>query len=209
MTAPQPPFASNSGGSPPPLGWSQPAYGVPPPPKQRRTLVTVGLTAALGIAIAALVVALVALTHSTSLPSGQTTAAQPEKTTPLPSAGNTTDADKALCNAIAPLLKRSEDQRNSFVDAGPANSPAADAALPKFVDDTKQWAEEAQRALDNDSGPPRHITRTLQRYIDDMLLYVEGIRPGRSTKYDEAAWVDASESENGPIMVCYGVGVKW
>lgn len=149
----------------------------------------------------ALVVALTRHAASPTSPAGQTTSAT--------TAADTTEADKALCNAIAPQLERSEDLRNSFVGAGPANSPVADAALPKFVDDTKQWAQETQQALHNDLGPPRHITRTLQRYIGDMLLYVEGLRPGRSTKYNEAAWVDASESENGPIMDCFAVGVKW
>lgn len=56
---------------------------------------------------------------------------------------------------------------------------------------------------------PRHLTRSFQRYIDDMVLYVEGIRPGHGDDYDEAAWDDSTESANGPIMVCYSVGVKW
>jgi hypothetical protein len=162
--------------------------------------VTVGVAAGIIVAIAALVVGLLALTRH---------AASPTPAVQKASVADTTDADKTLCTTIAPLLKRSETDRNAFVHTGPAGSPERDAALPKFVDDTKQWAQETQQALNSDPGPPRHITRTLQRYIDDMLHYVEGIRPGRGNKYDEQAWVDASESENGPIMVCYGVGVKW
>jgi hypothetical protein len=155
------------------------------------------------VATAALVVGLLALTR----PATPTTPSRSQIT--QSATDDTTDADKALCSSIAPLMKRSVDERNGFVHAGPTGSPERDAALPKFVDDTKQWAKDAQQSLDSAPGSRRLLTRTLQRYIDDMLLYVEGIRAGRETKYDDAAWVDATEIVNGPLTICYHLGVTW
>jgi hypothetical protein len=106
-------------------------------------------------------------------------------------------------------MKQSTDQRNALVGSGPPGSPAQDAALPKFSTDTTEWAEQAQKALNEHSEPPRHLTRTLQRYIDDMLLFVESVRPGPGTKYDEAAWVDSTVALGGPMRVCYDLGVQW
>ena len=50
-----------------------------------------------------------------------------------------------------------------------------------------------------------HITRdlldsgTLQRYVDDMQLFVASVRPGPGTKYDEAAWTDSIVAYGGQM----------
>jgi hypothetical protein len=190
----------------PPGGYGQ----VPPPPpspRKRGLLVTVGLVAAILLATAALVVSIVAINRPTSGPSANRTPPAALPTTA--GGGDTTTADRALCNAIAPLMKRSTDQRNALVDSGPPGSAAQDAALPKFVADTKDWASDAEGVLAKYSDPPRHLSRTLQRYVDDMLLFVESVRPGPGTKYDEAAWTDSTVVMGGPMRVCYDLGVSW
>ena len=39
------------------------------------------------------------------------------------------------------------------------------------------WANRIQRLLNEHAEPPRYLTRTLQRYIDGMLLYSENMYP--------------------------------
>jgi hypothetical protein len=152
------------------------------------------------------VVGIIAISQPTAT-STNTTSSTPSSKSAAPR--DTTAADRALCNAIAPLMKRSTDERNALVDSGPPGSTAQDAALPKFIADTKDWAGEIEVVLNKYSEPPRHLTRTLQRYIDDMLLFVESVRPGPGTKYDEAAWTDSTVAAGGPMRVCYDLGVQW
>ena len=85
------------------------------------------------------------------------------------------DADTALCRAIGPLMKESDQTKRAFTDAGPAGSPERTAATPKFKADTLSWANRIQEVLNDHSDPPRYLTRTVQEYIDGMLLYTENI----------------------------------
>jgi hypothetical protein len=62
--------------------------------------------------------------------------------------------------------------------------------------------------LDEHSIPPRYVTRTLQRYIDDMRLYVASIRPGPATDADTATWTDSLAALGGPFEVCNALGVS-
>jgi hypothetical protein len=188
----------------PPGGYAPPP--LPTPRRKRGLLVAGGLVLSILLAIAALVVGVIAISRPTSTSSnpGSSTAA-PTTSAPM----DTTAADLKLCNAIAPLMARSTDERNALVDSGPPGSPAQDAALPKFIRDTKSWASETEIVLDKYSEPPRYLTRTLQRYIDDMLLFVESVRPGPRAKYDEAAWMDSTVAAGGPMRVCYDLGVSW
>jgi hypothetical protein len=203
MTGPTPP----TGGYGPaqvgigfPPGPPQPAPYTPSPRRRRGAiLIGAGVLLAIALGAAALVLALMSPGRQSSAPT-PTTTQQP---------GSTSDADRALCQAIAPLMKTSQDERNGLVQTGPPGSPGQDAALPKFVTDTKTWASQAQQVLDEHANPPRHLTRTLQRYVDDMLLFVESVRPGPSSKYDEAAWTDSTVAAGGPMAVCYDLGVQW
>jgi hypothetical protein len=49
----------------------------------------------------------------------------------------------------------------------------------------------------------------LQRYVDDMQLFVASVRPGPGTKYDEAAWTDSIVAYGGPLATCQALGVQW
>lgn len=162
-----------------------------------------GVVVSILLAAAALIVAIVALTREPPTP---TAAPAPA---PTSQQGPTTDADRKLCEAIAPLMKENDDRSNAFLGTGDPGSPEQDAALPKFVTDTQDWARRTQQALDANANPPRLLSRTLQRYIDDMQLFVASVRPGPGTKYDEAAWTDSIVAYGGPLATCQALGVQW
>jgi len=120
------------------------------------------------------------------------------------------DADEALCEAIGPLLSESRTMKNAFADVGPQGSAQQRAAIPKFVADTREWAQQAQAVLNDHSDPPRHLTRTIQRYIDDMLLFVDNIAPDRDPDpADSEAWDLSIVDLRGPRGRCRDVGVDW
>jgi hypothetical protein len=183
----------------PPGSAPPPNFAVGPGERRRAILFGAGVLLAVALAAAALVVALVALTR------------QPAPTAPAaaPNAQASTAADKALCQAIGPLMKENDDRSNAFLGTGAAGSPERDAALPKFVSDTQDWARRTQQALDAHANPPRFMTRALQRYIDDMQLFVSSVRPGPGTQYDEAAWTDSIEAYGGPLASCQALGIGW
>lgn len=176
-------------------------YGGQAQPSRRGSLGTVAAVLALLIAIAALIVAIVALAKEP--PPAPVPAAAPTQQQP------TADADRKLCEAIAPLMKENDDRSNAFLATGQPGSPEQDAALPKFVTDTQDWARRTQQVLDANANPPRLLTRSLQRYVDDMQLFVASVRPGPGTKYDEAAWTDSIVAYGGPLATCQALGVQW
>jgi hypothetical protein len=116
-------------------------------------------------------------------------------------------ADGALCTEFAPLIKQSSAQKKAFTSEGRTGTPARDAAIRGFVSQTEDWVKRAQQALDDDAGPPRFLTRTLQRYVDDMRLYATGLRPGPAADADIAAWMDSLVALEGPYKVCGDLGV--
>ena len=175
---------------------------VPGLPRERRlNVAAIGIGLTFVVAVAALVIAVVALTT-------QPTPVTPSSAPP-PNPQALAADDKALCQAIAPLMKENDDRSNAFLGTGAPGSPERDAALPKFVTDTQDWARRTQATLDAHANPPRFVTRALQRYIDDMQLFVASVRPGPGTQYDEAAWTDSIEAYGGPLATCQAVGIGW
>jgi uncharacterized membrane protein len=205
-----PPGAPNPppGSYPPAGGYGQ---ALPPTrrPRKRGLLVAAGLVMAIVLAVAALAVGIVALKRHT--PTGMVTATPgASSTSPTPPAGsNTTEADRALCNAIAPLMAESDREAHEYIDEGPAGSPQRDSAIAKYRADTQDWTRRAQAALDAHSNAQPYFKRTLQRFIDDQELLVANVRPGPSTKYDEAAYDDSMVAYGGPLAVCQALGVQW
>src|SRR6266404_4151278 len=98
-----------------------PPYGGPPRPSRRGVLTAAGVVLAVLLGAAALIVA---LTREPPAP-----AAAPQA--PTTQQGPTTDADRKLCQAIAPLMKENDDRSNAFLGTGQPGSPEQDAALPK------------------------------------------------------------------------------
>jgi hypothetical protein len=164
--------------------------------RRRPSRMAVGVVLAVLLAVAALVIATVSLlSQPASAPAASPQAA--------------TAADKALCQAIGPLMKENDDRSNAFLASGQPGTPQRDAALPKFVSDTQDWARRTQQVLDAHANPPRFTTRALQRYIDDMQLFVASVRPGPGTQYDEAAWTDSIVAYGGPLATCQQLGIGW
>ena len=170
----QPPVPTNAGPQPPPPWLPQPGNN-----QQRRgLLVPIGVGVAVLLAAAALVVALIGVGRESGTPPPT-----PEPTTDSAHLLDD-DADRSLCVAIGPLMRKSEDTRNAFQRTGAPGSPERNAAIPKFVSDTHDWANRVQEVLNDHAKPPRYLIRTLQRYVDDALLYAENISPDRTpSKY--------------------------
>jgi hypothetical protein len=168
-----------------------------------------GVAIALGIvaivlAVAALIVTLVRGGESSG---PATPTAQPTASSVPTASGDTSAADKALCEAIGPLIKESSEQKNAFVALGRTGTPERDAGVQDFRDKTQDWAHRAQEVLDKDTAPPRYFTRTLQRYIDDMRLIAANLRTGPATDSDAAAWNDSLVALAGPFEVCGKLGI--
>lgn len=165
--------------------------------RRRPSWMAVGVAAAMVLALAALIVALMSPDS------------QPAPTAGASSPQATAGADKSLCQAIGPLMKENDDRSNAFLATGQPGSPQRDAALGKFVSDTQDWARRTQQVLDAHATPSRFTTRALQRYVDDMQLFVSSVRPGPGTQYDEAAWTDSIVAYGGPLAACQQLGVGW
>jgi hypothetical protein len=121
-----------------------------------------------------------------------------------------TESDKALCQAIAPLVKESSERGKAFVNLGHTGTPERDAGIPAYVSDTTAWVNRAQAVLDQHSSPPSRsdiLLRSLQRYVDDKYAYVASIRPGPGTDADNAAWNDSLVALSVPYDICDGLGV--
>jgi hypothetical protein len=170
-----------------------------------------GIAIALGIvavlvAVAALVVALTRGGDS-SVPATPTAQSPPAST--AGPASDTSAADKALCEAIAPLMTQSNKEANDWASSGEQGTPGSDAGLPKFVADTKDWVRRAQPVVDEHPDVDPFFRRALQRYIDDLSLYIINVRPGPKQIYDSAAWADSLVAYGGSKSVCRDLGISW
>jgi len=163
-----------------------------------------GIALAVVLAIAALVLAIVALVRGpVEAPTSDAPQAQEQRVF-------VADADKPLCEAIAPLMREESDRTNSFLDKGSADSPERLAAIPDYKAATAEWAERIQNVLNEHAEPPRYLTRTLQQYIDGMLLYSENLYKERGPDaFDKTTYDSAIVALGGPLGACYKVGVRW
>ncbi len=188
----------------------QQPWGPPPsqPTPQRPRFSWLALVAMV-IAVAALVVAVVGLVRasagSTKVSAPATSAAS---ASPTPSADNS-PADRALCNAIAPLMGDYDQTSNAWLATGATGTPPRDAALPKYKSDTDEWARRSQEALDGHPAASAFFIRTLQRFIDDRILLVHNMAPGPSKPPDDEAWSDSMTAYGGPLLVCGRLGINW
>jgi hypothetical protein len=155
------------------------------------------------LAAAALVISLITAHHNSSTPAAQPTSQ------PTNRPASTTDSDKALCEAIAPLIKESNAEAKAFVALGNYGTPERDAGIPAYVAQTTDWVKRAQTVVDQQvsAGSPDYLKRSLQRFIDDVRAYVSNIRPGPATDGDNAAWNDSLVGLAGPLEVCGDLGV--
>jgi hypothetical protein len=163
-------------------------------------LVGVGVALAVVLAAAALVVSLTK-EGAASIDRGhsETTSA----------AGDTTDADRALCEDVGPLLRESGESGRRFVNLGRTGTPERDAGITEYRQEVEDWSRRIQPILDADGGPPRHLTRTLQRFVDYTLVYARSIRTGPATEFDAAAWNNRVVNYGGPLELCRSLGIEW
>ena len=195
-----PPPNYSAPGAFPQAGAPWPVSPATAPPQRRGGLLTTGIAGlALAMATGALVVGGIALTRHSA----------PTATSTSSSATDTSAADKALCEAVAPILAESDKLSNTYTKLGDAGSAPRDAATPKFITDTKDWTQRAQDALDANPDAAQLLRRTLQRYIEDRQILIAGLEPGPLPPYQETIWSDSMAAYNGPISICAKLGVKW
>ena len=188
-------------GAPPPA-WPPQSIGRPP---RRGLWVPIGVGLAVLLSAGALVVALVTGGGDTSSAPVETQTVAPE-----PIQVFVDDADRELCLAMGPLMRENNAARSALQDSTQQNSPERKAAIPKFVNDTYDWAGKMQVVLNEHSEPARYLTRNLQRYIDDSLLFAEGLAPDRdSSSYENQIYEFGLMDLAGLIGRCSEVDAPW
>ncbi len=190
--------------STPPTGPTSPVAHPASTAAKGSKLATAAAMTALLVATVALVVAIVAVNRANS---PQANSASPP-TTSAPTT-DTADADRTLCTTAGPLLRERADIGKAFVNTGESGSPERDSAIPKFRERVESWASRIQPILDTNRSADSFLGRTLQRMVDDTLLYAESIRPGTATDYDKLAWNDSVVAYGGPFFKCHQLGVTW
>jgi hypothetical protein len=162
-----------------------------------------GVVLAVLLGVAALVLSIIGVTR------GPEPQPAPPTSEALPQELFVDEADKSLCEAIAPLMREESERGKAFIKSDP-DSPERKAAIPPFRSETLEWAGRIQTILNEHGDPPRYLTRTLQQYIDGMLLYSENLHEDRAPDpYDNTAYEAAIIAVGGPLATCYKVGVKW
>ncbi|WP_149482980.1 hypothetical protein [Mycolicibacterium sp. P1-18] len=161
----------------------------------------IGVTVAIALAAAALIVSLVRQPNDSVA-----TAASSAPATP---ATDTTATDKALCEKVGPLLREVIDNGKRFVALGDPGTPERDAGIPAFRSQIEDWANRIQPILDEESTSSSYLRRTLQTEIDFKQLYATNIRPGPEQITDAQAWNIAAIAHGGPWEVCHALGVTW
>jgi hypothetical protein len=164
----------------------------------------ISIVLAIVLSAAALVVGIIALVRQ---PDASVTVT-PSSTSAAP-VGDTTAADKALCEEVGPLLREIADIGRSFVALGRTGTPERDAGIPDYRAAVKNWTNRIQPIVDANANPPRYLTRTLQSFVDLNQLYADNIRPGDEQPSDVEGWNAGTTAYGGPLAVCKGLGVMW
>jgi hypothetical protein len=161
-----------------------------------------GIALAVVLAAAALVVS---LTRESGPSAGPTASDEVQQA----GTSDTSQVDRALCEELAPLVRESEESGKRFVNLGRTGTPERDAGIPDFRREVEDWSRRIQPILDEDAGPPRYLTRTLQRFVDYTRIYASSIRPGPATEFDAAAWNNRVVNYGGPLELCRSLGIEW
>jgi hypothetical protein len=192
---------------PPPSGFAPPPQWQPQPTgkaPRRGLFVPIGVGAAVLLAAAALVVSLAGGGGNSSA-TGETQTATPEQIQVF-----VDGADRELCQAMGSLMNESNAAGNAFQKSGEQNTPERKAATPKYIGDTYDWARRAQDVVNQHADPPRFLSRTFQRYVDDVLLYAEALAPDRdSSAYENQIYELSIQDLAGLIGRCSEVEAPW
>jgi hypothetical protein len=184
---------------------------LPPVPQQfgapvsrRSPLLGIGVIVAILLGATAMVISLTGVGRQ----SVQSTTATSASATPA-AGGDTTEADRALCQAIAPLLKQSLQDGKDFVNLGYTGTPERDGGIADYKTKVDNWVGQVQPILDQHANPPRYLARMTQLFIDFTHSYADNIRPGPATDFDNAAWNNRVVAFGGPYEVCKKYGADW
>jgi hypothetical protein len=167
----------------------------------------IAVAAAIVLAIAALVVGIVDLTRS--VPATAPATSTPTALGPTSTPADMAVANRALCTAISPLMADSNRVSTTFSNLGPAGSPGWDAGKDKFVSDTKDWVGKIQPVIDSRPDVDPYFRRSLQRFIDDRRFLIADLEEGGWQPYDQTNWNDSLSALNGPLNLCWDLGIKW
>jgi hypothetical protein len=184
-----------------------PDWRYAPPPPRRSKGMAIAVAAAIVLAIAALVIGIVDLTRSS--PAAAPAATTPTAPGPTSAPADTTSANRALCTAIAPLMTEDNRVAKTLSSLAPAGSPAWNAAVPKFVSDTKDWVGRIQPVIDSHPDVDPYFRRSLQRFVDDQRALAGDLEAGPWQAYDQTIWDDGLGAGTGPLSICWDLGVKW
>ncbi len=192
-------------GAPPPPPAYDWRYAPPVARSSKRSAAAIWMTAV--VALAALAVGIVALvTQPSAAPVAAGPSGQPSS---APVATDTTEADRALCTAIGPMLAEYDETNNAYGDLGDSGTPARDAATPKFIRDTTDWISRVQPVVDQHPEADPFLRRSVQRYIDDKHLIVLDLEPGPLPQYLRTLFSDSVGAYSGPLHICERLGVTW
>ena len=118
-------------------------------------------------------------------------------------------ADRALCEAIPDLMRERNDADNAY-QALPGGSPERNQAIPAYKASAQDWAKRVETVLAAHAQPDRYLTRTLQRYVDDVLLYTQNIYHNKpADRFDKPTWDVGVVDYGGALGRCNQLGVHW
>lgn len=195
----------------PAAGW--PGAGQPPsfqPPRGPRRGVGLWIVAVVAAvcSVAALVLGVLALSKVSqvqSMPSPSPTTVTAPAAAPLLFDDA---ADRALCQAIPDLMRERNNADNAY-QALAAGSPERRAAMPAYKAGVQDWAGRMEVLLAAHAQPDRYLTRTLQRYVDDKLLYAQNIYPSKVDPFDKPTWDMGVVDYGGALGRCNQLGIGW
>ena len=192
----------------PPQGFGRPP-ALPPPVKRGK-----GVAAAIVLGAAALVVGVIALVVGVIVLVRPAPSAPPPVAAPASSSAHqigTTEANRVFCTDIAPLMTESDTSAQAFSRVG-KDSPDWKAAAEKFVPETKAWVSRMQPVIDRHGDADPFLLRSMQRFVDDRRYLVADLTAGDGAEWmphDQTNWNDSLSALDGPMTVCWDLGVKW
>lgn len=198
---------------PPPApvgGWptASPPPSFQPPRSPRRLGLWIVAVVAAGCSVAAMVLGGLALNKVSQVQSAPPAAAPPVASPAAAPQLFDDAADRALCQAIPDLMRERNDADNTY-QALPAGSPERRAAIPAYKSGVQDWAGRMESVLASHAQPDRYLTRTLQRYIDDTLLYAQNIYKNKTDPYDKPTWDTGVVDYGGALGRCNQLGIGW
>ena len=117
-------------------------------------------------------------------------------------------ADRSLCQVL-PDLMRERNSADAAYQALPVGSAERSAAIPAYKSGVQDWAGRMEAVLAAHAQPDRYLTRTLQRYLDDTLLYAQNIYPNKSDPFDKVTWDTGAVDYGGALGRCNQLGIGW